>query len=65
MLTNDQSGTLQRQAELCEQLGLQIPDLFLPAPDTDLFHWAVVACDQFTAQPEYNKFTWNIRAMIR
>ena len=34
-------------------LGFQIPQLLLPRPGTDLSRWAVVACDQFTSQPEY------------
>jgi hypothetical protein len=36
-----------------EAIGVQIPDIFLPRPETDLTKWAVVACDQFTSQPEY------------
>ncbi len=35
------------------KLGIQIPDLLLPAKSIDLRKWAVIACDQFTAQPEY------------
>ena len=34
-------------------LGLQIPEIFLCRPGTDLTKWAVIACDQFTSQPEY------------
>lgn len=30
-----------------------MPDVLLPRPGTDLNAWAVVACDQFTSQPEY------------
>jgi uncharacterized protein (DUF1015 family) len=36
-------------------IGIQIPQVFLPKPDTDFTKWAVIACDQFTSQPEY----WN------
>jgi len=36
-------------------LGIQIPQIHLPKPGTDLTKWAVIACDQFTSQPEY----WN------
>ena len=36
-------------------LGIQIPQVYLPKPGTDLTKWAVIACDQFTSQPEY----WN------
>ena len=28
-------------------------DILLPKPGTDLTKWAVVACDQFTSQPDY------------
>jgi hypothetical protein len=34
-------------------LGLQVPEIFLCRPGTDLTKWAVIACDQFTSQPEY------------
>ena len=34
-------------------IGLQAPDLLLPKSDINLTCWSVVACDQFTAQPEY------------
>ncbi len=32
---------------------VKAPEILLPAKDIDLTKWAVVACDQFTAQPEY------------
>lgn len=35
------------------EIGVQIPDLYLPKPGVDLARWAVVACDQYTSQPEY------------
>jgi len=34
-------------------IGMQIPTIFLPHPGIDLTKWAVVACDQYTSQPEY------------
>ncbi len=34
-------------------LGLFIPTILLPRPGIDLTRWAVIACDQFTSQPEY------------
>ncbi len=34
-------------------IGIQIPHIYLPKPGTDLNRWAVIACDQFTSQPEY------------
>jgi hypothetical protein len=34
-------------------IGIQIPQIHLPKKGTDLTKWAVIACDQFTSQPEY------------
>ena len=34
-------------------IGVQIPEVLLPKKGTDLKKWAVIACDQFTSQPEY------------
>jgi hypothetical protein len=34
-------------------IGVQIPEVLLPKKGTDLQKWAVIACDQFTSQPEY------------
>lgn len=34
-------------------LGLHLPEVLLPAPTIDLERWAVIACDQFTSDPEY------------
>ena len=36
-----------------ESLGIAIPKILLPASGTDLAKWTVVACDQFTSQPDY------------
>jgi Protein of unknown function (DUF1015) len=33
--------------------GVQIPRILLPRPDVELHKWAVIACDQFTSEPEY------------
>jgi hypothetical protein len=33
--------------------GVQIPTVLLPRPGIDLPKWAVIACDQFTSEPEY------------
>lgn len=41
--------------KIIPDLGIQIPQVYLPKKDTDLTKWAVIACDQFTSQPEY----WN------
>jgi hypothetical protein len=35
------------------ELGIQIPDILLPKEGIDLQKWAVIACDQFTSEPEY------------
>ncbi len=34
-------------------VGVQSPDILLPREVIDLNKWAVIACDQFTSQPEY------------
>jgi len=41
--------------KIITDLGIQIPQVYLPKKGTDLTKWAVIACDQFTSQPEY----WN------
>ena len=33
--------------------GVKTPDILLPKKDVDTGKWAVVACDQYTSQPEY------------
>ena len=35
------------------QIGIQIPQILLPKAGAELNKWAVIACDQFTSQPEY------------
>lgn len=35
------------------EVGLQAPDILIPNKSIALEKWAVVACDQFTSQPEY------------
>lgn len=39
--------------KIISDLGIQIPEVYLPKPGTDLQKWAVIACDQFTSEPEY------------
>lgn len=34
-------------------IGAQIPTTYLPNNQIDLTKWAVIACDQYTSQPEY------------
>jgi hypothetical protein len=36
-----------------ESIAIGIPDILLPKAGTDLSKWAVIACDQFTSEPEY------------
>ena len=35
------------------KLGIQIPEILLPDNHVDPQKWAVIACDQYTSQPEY------------
>ena len=35
------------------QIGIQAPDVLLPAAGIDYARWAVVACDQYTSEPDY------------
>lgn len=34
-------------------VGVQVADILLPKPGTDLTQWATIACDQFTSEPDY------------
>lgn len=34
-------------------IGIQVPQVYLPRVGADLQKWAVIACDQFTAEPHY------------
>ncbi len=38
---------------MSQPVGFQIPTVLLPGPGIDLHKWAVIACDQFTSEPEY------------
>ena len=43
------------------EIGLHVPTLLLPNADVSLETWSVVACDQYTSQPEY----WDeVRALV-
>ena len=33
--------------------GFRLPRICLPRPGIDLSRWAVVACDQYTSEPDY------------
>jgi hypothetical protein len=39
--------------KIINDIGIQIPQVYLPKAGTDLTKWAVIACDQFTSEPEY------------
>ncbi len=39
--------------KIINDIGVQIPQVYLPKLGTDLKKWAVIACDQFTSEPEY------------
>lgn len=32
---------------------LRVPQIMMPGEGTDLYKWSVIACDQYTSQPEY------------
>ena len=38
-----------------DDIAIQIPQVFLPRKGIDLTKWAVIACDQFTSEPDYWK----------
>jgi len=38
---------------LLESVALHVPTIMLPRPGIDLAAWAVIACDQYTSQPDY------------
>ena len=46
------------------EIGLKVPEIYLPKTGTDLEKRAVVACDQYTSQPEYRKQVEELTANI-
>ena len=38
---------------LNDDIGIKIPEILLPKPEINHAKWAVIACDQFTSEPEY------------
>jgi hypothetical protein len=38
---------------LLDSVALHVPTILLPRSDIDLSTWAVIACDQYTSQPDY------------
>ncbi|MBM3181697.1 MAG: DUF1015 domain-containing protein [Chloroflexi bacterium] len=39
--------------KIISDIGIQIPKVYLPKAAVDLNKWAIIACDQFTSEPEY------------
>jgi hypothetical protein len=39
--------------QLLDATALHLPTILLPQADTDMSSWAVIACDQYTSQPDY------------
>jgi uncharacterized protein (DUF1015 family) len=37
------------------KIGVKVPNILMPKKGVDMNKWAVIACDQYTSQPEY----WN------
>lgn len=35
------------------KIALKLPKIYLPSKEADLKKWSVIACDQYTSQPEY------------
>ena len=35
------------------ELAMNVPEILLPRQELDLHRWAVIACDQYTSEPEY------------
>ena len=35
------------------EIALHVPTILLPAKDVKLETWSVIACDQYTSEPEY------------
>ena len=46
------------------EAALHVPTILLPREDVPLTSWAVIACDQYTSEPEYweevEKHIWDI-----
>ncbi|HEY9063203.1 MAG TPA: DUF1015 family protein [Pseudobacteroides sp.] len=38
---------------LFDKLGIRVPKVLMPVKENDMCKWAVVACDQYSSQPEY------------
>ena len=54
MISSDKHRMRSVEARL-DKLGLKLPGVLLPQKKGDMQKWSVIACDQFTSQPEYWK----------
>lgn len=52
-MTQDQVQLAAATADQARSIGVAIPTVYLPRPGIDIQKWAVVACDQYTSQPDY------------
>ena len=46
-------NNLAQDNSFWKNLGIKIPTVLLPSKKVDLSKWAVVACDQFTSEPDF------------
>ncbi len=44
---------MRHTQEIAQKIGIKVPEVYLPNPKIDLQKWAVIACDQFTSEPDY------------
>ena len=44
---------MKSSKEILNSFGVKVPEILLPADKAIMDKWAVVACDQYTSQPEY------------
>ena len=52
-MVNINTEVIRQMNNIYKELGVKIPEILLPAEGTDLTKWAVIACDQYTSQPDY------------
>lgn len=46
---------MHQTEEKLQAIGISLDEILLPSTDTDMTRWSVVACDQYTSEPEYWK----------
>jgi len=57
---NMNENTLSTSIKLLDTVGVKMPEVLLPNKSINMSKWAVVACDQYTSQPEYWEQVENI-----